>query len=469
MTDEFSVPSARELLGALGRRWRVVVVASLIVGGAAFSFLGRLEAAYVSTATIKVSAPGTFALSPGDEPLPFVDVAAELYALRSDELEDSVVDGLGYEANVSVATVGNGGLFEVSAQAATADRAQRAASVFAGEAIERRRRELGEGIDRASGKLEARVADLVGRYNSAQGTAPAEAEVLRQRIDQATESMDRLLLQSTLSEQLIAVIQEAQPAERSGSMSVPGALVGSGALGLVAGCSVALVRELLGGAVRTKQDVERAMRATQVLAVIPKASEVSSDVDRMPYLPLRLAVEAQARRAVLLVSGLESTIDPAQTVTQLSRLFAEAGRSVVVLDLVGQAGPLLGISPGSHPAGYISNLDSRSEPLAVPGHPGVGYLSFPPGSDGLRAAAADPRLVEFVKDLGGTCDRVLVLGPDISGPLGLAVAAAVDTMILVAVAGVTGAEQLAQAEAALKMVGAECIGVALVGGRVDAN
>ena len=383
----------RQLRAVLEASW-LVVLAALVVGGAAYFRASRQPDVFAGEAVVRVFNATTPAVGSGGAARvdPAREVQTQASYLTSEAVRAGVRERLGPRFDrvgaVHVSSVADSDVLRVTVESRSPAIAQEAAQALAEVYVDSRRRSIAETLgSRADellaqgvkmqeeiGAIEARIAELVPPVAIDPRTGRAlvipdseEVKSLRARrgslVDRLTSAnnvAEELSAETALRQASLEVVDPAElPRDPVRPMPLRDAAVG-GALGLFLGVAAALLRERTNDRLRTVDDVEEAAQPLPVLALIPvdKATERASrraetrgyPADEAPYPvvagdPTAAASEAyRTLRAALLFSTAEDTAHSllvtssvaaegkTTTAANLAMTLARSGSKVLLVD-----------------------------------------------------------------------------------------------------------------------------------------
>ena len=235
-------------------------------------------------------------------------------------------------------------------------------------------------------------------------------------------------------------------------------------LGLALGVAAALLRDALDDRIRTDEQAG----AVAALPIVASGVDPSAaGLDGYRRLRANMSGPAAADGARVLVAGAAAEPDSTRVVAGLGMAFAEAGRSVVLVDANlwrPQLGALLGIPAADGLAEVLlDGLDVEDALQRLEDQPRIEVL--PAGGPVLPASdvLGDRRLAGVLDALAARAGVVIVNAPALGRATDAAVLAPVATAVLVvARLGSTRARELDAAVRELRAVGAELAGLVTV-------
>jgi non-specific protein-tyrosine kinase len=496
----------RTYLRILWRRKLLIVIAGLVVAGAAYFSESAKTELYQSSSQLLVSR--SLAETLFDPLRGYVDpdraLANQIRVIQSPALSERVAAKLGYTAAVSAGASGSEDILTLTAVDTDPKRAAAVANAYAEEYVDYRRSQGLEGTAEAQAELESRIRDLESQIQDIDlqvlGAPPAQREAARE-----ASSGQRSQLQNnvfTLRQQLDQ-LKSASNVEGSGLQILGKATAPSAPfspqplragtqglmIGLVLGLGFAFLIDYLDDRIRSKEDVERVARQLPVLGVIPsvpgwrnrKAARVisleePSSAAAEAYRTLRTSIQflgLDRPLKLLQVTSPAASEGKSTTLTNLAVALARAGQQVVIVDCDLRRPRMHDFFGLPSDVGFTSVI-LGDVPLSgalrhVPDVPGLRVLSAGPIPPNPSELLAGRRTVDLFTALQADCDVVLVDSPPV---LPVADAASLstrmDATLVVVNATSTHRKQLARALEILGQVDAPVIGVTVNGvGRSD--
>jgi len=516
-----------DYLSVLRRQWRWIAGSVAVLVLVAVVLTLRQDDRYKASASVLLAtsaAQDAVGATDTNTGLLARRLANELNYARSDAIKAAVVERLGEEPDVGVAGNTDSDVLTFTAIAPDAERAAAVANTWAAVYVEQKRADALASIAEANDQLVARLAQL--RQRRAEVREPLDAlqdelaGLPRAPADDATEAerarleaeIDRLA--GDLAPELdVIAAQEETVAESLATLEIQGELARTGtarvlneaavptastsaplsrnlllavAGGLVVGICAALLRDKLDSGLKDAADAERAA-GVPVLASIPRVAVAGADAARRlslavahdpsssvadGYSRLRTALQfamLDGRIRSVLVTSPNQSEGKTTTSSNVAWSMAVLGHRTVVVDGDNRRPQLDAVFRLRGAPGLTDHLLS-GVPLDH-----VGAV-LPAGDDALKVVPTGPlppNPADFVSstayrtaidELAGLSDVLVVDGPPVL-PVSdaLSVARYVDAVVVVAMVGRTSAEDLRAAVLALQRVGADVIGVVLVG------
>jgi succinoglycan biosynthesis transport protein ExoP len=482
----------RQALAAIGeRRWTVVLITLATLAGAA-AIVATTERSYTATAEVLVKE--TVAESARDAEL---NLETERRIAVSHEVVSRAAPELGLDVDeardlLSVSSAPGTEILVISASAADADEARRAAEVFADAYLTNRHEQAVADVEAAAEGLEAQAAALEQRLAAQNRTvrtarsageraaARAEADVILAQLAATQSDLTALAPPS-----LVAVGRVGQPPQLPEAPSGAGAaptLVLALLVGLTLGISAALFKDRLDQRLRDRVDVQ-AVTGTGVLGAIPPLPRKArrrgappaaltapggpaGEAYRILRARLMPSLEGEGGR-VFLVTSPHAGEGKSATAANLGVVFAQANKRTVVV-AADMRRPTLHHTFGARQEPGLSTLlasDGQLEPHLNTVPTSVPNLVFLPSGPlpgnpaELLEAGAMPAVLDRLRQ---TADVVILDTPpllsvaDTTALVGL-----VDAVLLVADARSTTRADLADAADALRQVDAPLVGCVL--------
>jgi Mrp family chromosome partitioning ATPase/capsular polysaccharide biosynthesis protein len=260
-------------------------------------------------------------------------------------------------------------------------------------------------------------------------------------------------------------------------------------IGLVVGLALAVLRDALGGRMPTRElqhidglpllgELGRLRRAKSGLAVLVDPSGREADAVRL----LRTVVDAKmGRRGVIAVSGVVQTEEKSVLTANLALAFAEAGRSVALVDVdlsSSRQASLLKVTPRAGTAKILAgdaSVQNAQMTLEVvrPGHSArFGRFDFIAGRTGIdqgAALGAHDEMLSLLSGLRSTHDVVVLDAAAVGGnPQVSSIASLVDVLLVVSLEN-PRRSRIARAAVACRKLTSAAPGLVVVGRRRRAS
>lgn len=515
--DEASDAVLRVQLRALWRRrWYVVAATVLALAGGlglagVQSPLYRADVKLLLQPSVAASLTGTASTDQLD---PSRNVQNQIDVMQSATVEARVRQVLRWHGPVPVTVTGDpttSDVIDVAATAGTGRRAEAVARTYAATYVSYRRAQLGTERSSAIRDLQGQVKALQGqidrldtqvaRANAAGVSGVQSAAALSIERDQLLT--EQAPLQRRLQDLQVSAGLPGGDVQLLGTGPLPvtkvrpkpvrDAMV-AGALGLVAGLGLALLREYLDDSLREKEDLERAMPGLPVLALLPRVPHAPSADHPLlvtggdgnaaaaeAYRTLRTALHfvgrsAQAGQhlrsggdvgpAVLQLTSPNAGDGKTTVVGNVGMALAQVGQRVIIVDCDLRRARLHELFGLSAKVGVTSVLTGRTSLASavqpVPAQEGLSLLSAGPLPPNPAELVSLPSLGVLLDELRSQFDAVLVDSPPVlpvSDPVALA--ACVDSTVVVVRAGRTSKRDFQRAVELLRQADAPLVGALL--------
>lgn len=511
-TTDFDLRAKLETLRR--RRW-TIVLCTVLVTGAAIGFSYTQTPRYAGVAKLLMHPRATDQIFGTDQRAIPLSVQTEIEIITTEPVVALARKKLGPgHLAVKVTQVGLTDLVSIRAESPNPQRAADVANAFATSFVDYRRKQAVDQLFAVSDEIQRKVNDLqkqIDDLNTEIGNTPvcvnpqttALACAQRSSIEETVgvrrtallgqqvlfrQKLDQMQVDNSVATAGAELVTEASPPTvpfepRHRRMAVLGVL-----MGLTLGLGLAFVFDHLDDSVKSKEDFERTLPATPVLALIPAVADwrskeeaklasladPSSSVSEA-YRLLRTSVQfLSIDNNVKVVQVTSSNPQEGKTTTlaNLAIAFRRAGLRVVAVDCdlrrprlheffgltneVGFTTLLLGTAP----------VEQAVQP--VPGLEGLWVVAsgqVPPNPSELLTS---PRTAALFTRLAARCDIVLVDSPPIL-PVAdaLVLSQRVDATIVVVLAGSTSRKAVARAFELLQQVNAPVVGGVLNVVRVE--
>ncbi|MEM7324800.1 MAG: polysaccharide biosynthesis tyrosine autokinase [Actinomycetota bacterium] len=506
-----------DYLRILRRRWPWVLLPFVLVLSLATAFTVTQSPSYCSTAQVLINASDAQRILDGDSNV-FIqnrDLANEINIAYSDAVQTNVEAELGLTPNVAVtgasdsdalffrgcgSTAADAALYANTWASVYTDTKQVQAAESVGSAVERfetrleelrlRRQEVRAPLDTLEDRLvnatDATRPRLQTEFNRLQSDLAQELQLIDAQFQTIASNITLLELNSELARSgTVQIIQVAAPPLQPSNAPLSRNLILAGVIGLILGAACALIVENLDRSIKTSEDIA----GVPVLGSIPRPGRDLAGIDlslaTMNYTGSSVAEGYQKVRTALefallgrkITSLLVTSPDQAEGKTTTSANLAWAMSAVdhrVVLADVDFRRPRIHDVFGCPPEpGLSDNLlhgtplnklalrvdDDRSNMVIIP----TGAQPPSPGD-----FVASPAFSGLLRNLEAEADLVILDSPPVL-PVSdaLSVARQVDGVIIAARAGKTSRQQLTKAVDSLRAVGADVLGVCLIGVKAD--
>ncbi len=508
-----------DYLRILRRRWLWMLLVIALVVSAATAFTLTQEARYSATAQVSLgnSAAQDAVLGGSlvNVPTASRELSNELNLAVSDQVRLQVVDELGAEPEVAVTAEDSSDAIRFTATADDADEAALAANTWAEIYVETKREEATTSIDEA---IRAFQDDLAGLRADRQelrapldeaedrlvlAETPEERVILQSDVDRLREDLapelDLLDAQVQALAQNITdlevtsrlastgtarLVQVAAPPQSPTNAPLSRNLFLALIVGVIVGAAVALLAENLDRTIKGPDDL--AALGIPLLGVVPAPGKQLPTVE-LPlatmrhtgtptaeaYQKVRTAVEfALIGRKInsLLVTSPNQSEGKTTLSSNLAWAMSAIDHRVALVDVdfrrpriheVYQCNPHPGLSDN-----LLSGIPLNQLALRVEEHGSRNLIVIPTGTQPPSPGdfVASPPFSSLIRFLEKEADLVILDAPPVL-PVSdaLSISRQVDAVILVAKAGQTTRERLVDTVESLRQVGADLLGVCLVG------
>jgi polysaccharide biosynthesis transport protein len=443
------------------------------------------------------------------------DLANEINIAYSDTVRQEVVARLAGEPEVSIDGEADSDILWFRACGVTADEAaefantwaevyvetkQEAASENIGAAVSgfelrleelrTRRQDLRQDVDAQLARLaattdEARRAAIQASIDILESDLAVETDLIDAQIETIARTITQLEMDSELARTGTArIIQLAAPPQQRANPPLSRNLVLAGVIGLIVGAGAALAVDNLDRTIKTADDVV----GVPVLGTIPRPGrQMSGEVSLATmnhggtpvaeaYQKVRTAVEFALlgrKLTSLLITSPNQSEGKTTTSSNLAWAMSAVDHRVVLADVDFRRPRLHQVFGCRIDPGLSDNLlqDIPLNRLALRvDDDRRNLVIIPTGTRPPNPAdfVASPAFSGLVRKLENESDLVILDAPPVL-PVSdaLSMARQVDAVILVAKAGSTSRDQLTEALDALRAVGADVLGVCLVGVKTD--
>jgi len=497
-------PDLRTYLRVLSRRKWVIVITTVAVALAAFAFSLVQSKKYTATAEVLLQASQSVQLSTGSgsaSALTPADITTQIQLVTSAPVKAAVLKDLGLSPAttappVAVSEVGLTNVLDVAASSTTPAQAARIANAYANDYITLERQQEVDALLAAASQIQSKITDLdsqIAALDTQLATAPAAQQVSLQAQRTALVNQEAAFKAEQAQFQVTSALQNGGAqvvtpavAPKAPSSPRPKRNLALGiAVGLILGVGGAFGLEYLDDSIRTKEDLEKAGGGLSVLGLIPEVTswkdETTTRVVAATTPNSSVAEAYRSLRTSIQFFGLDRPI----RIIQLTSPVAQEGKTTTLANLgvvLAQAGQRVAMvccdlrRPRLHEffgldntVGFTSVLlgkASLAEAVqpALPGQDHLWVLASGPPPPNPSELLASPLTGEVLRTLASEFDIVLVDSPPILPVTDAAVLSAhVDAVIVVAVAGLTGAKQIERTVELLGHVNAPLIGTVLNG------
>lgn len=510
-----------DYLRILRRRWLWILLVLLLVLAAVAAYASRRAPQYQTTAQVLLADSAAQRAIQG-EVSPFLldrSLANEINLAKSDAVEDEVRSKLGGDLpTIDIGQSDNSDLLSFTATALDPDDAADEANTWANVYIETKRNQAAESIEAATAGLETELGDLreqrqiirqpldrledrlveaesealqallTNQINREKSDLEVELDLIDTKISTIASNVTSLQLETELARAGTAqLVQKAAAPTRPSNSSSERLLVLGGIVGLILGAGLAILLDNLDRSIKTVEDVTalgvpalgaipRPRRefgnAEVALATMNHADSPVAD----GYQKVRTAVEfALIGRKItsLLITSPNQSEGKTTTSCNLAWAMSAVDHRVVLADVdfrrprihevfgcdsePGLSDNLLHGTPLNHLALRVDG--DRSNMVIIP----TGASPPSPGD-----FVASPAFTDLLRNLENEADLVILDSPPVL-PVSdaLSIARQVDGVIVVCKAGSTSEDQLERSIESLRAVGADILGVCLVGTKLE--
>lgn len=482
--DRHSDVDLREYIRVIRRRkWTILTCFVLVLAVS-------LGSSYLSTPSYSASAE--VLVQPGQaqstvQPNGSQNGAADQDRVLLDEVQFATSDGvraqatksLGYSPQVDVSQ-GTADSLTFSSTGPNAARAAQSANTYAQVFIDARRQKNFSDYLKTIQAVQSRITDLQRQRSTA---APSDQFAIDGSISQLVQTLQPLQVSSQLNQQGTVVITHRArvPATPTSPNLERSAFVGL-FVGLVLGVVLAFVFERLDTSIKSKDDLERATRAT-VLGLIPQVGgwrdrdrtmvvslEEPSSPPAESYRALRTSVQFlgidRELRSILVTSPLAAE-GKTTTAANLAVAMARMGARVVVVGCDLRRPRLHEFFGLANTVGFTSVLLGEvglDQAVQWVDHEGLNLAVLPSGPAAPNPAEllASSRSQALLNSLAKTFDTVIIDSPPLLPVTdALMLSTGTDGVILVATSRTTSRKQAHRAVELLRQVDATILGTVL--------
>lgn len=486
----------RFVVDFLRLRWKTIALVTVLVVAAVMAWSLTRDPVYRSSADVLIEATSQDVLSNRTFEIDAEYVATQVNVVSSAPIAKSVQDKLGLDDTpdldrlLRVEPIGQSRVIRITAESGTADGAADLAQTVAETYLEERKAQAeqvyGRLLDTLTAQqdsLTARIAEIDKRLDANPTNAAsldAERSSLLGQLSQVTTRLSDLAAADTGGSGGSIL----QPAEPPGRPSSPDHVVNgllAAVIGLLLGLGAALLRDRLDDVVHDSETLRTVIGGRPLLGRIPHWDDSRFNSRLVSVLePRSAAAEAYTALAVevrFLLTGRQerktaptvlilSTVSSESKTTVAGNLavsMAHVGMDVVALDADLRRGNLL------ERFGLPSGIPGLADRLLVddnlaPADPGIRGLRLlgrgrPPANP--TELLASTRFREFLVDLEGTCDAVVIDAPPAVVADGMGLLDVADVVLVVTRAGVTRRRDLSALLRRLSNMRAATVAVAI--------
>ena len=482
------------------RKWTVaVVVVAAVAATLGFSYVQTPR--YTATAEVLVqpaSTPSGVDSNAPSGPVASDQVPTQIQILQSAPVRDAVVRSLGSAPAVSVSSVSQTDIIDVSATSTDPHRAAAVANAYANAGVGYQRSQAVNALLAAAQQIQSQVNSLNSQIaaldaqvaaapsnqrSAVQANLASHRDALTNQVATFKAQLAQVQVNSALvtgSAQVVA--PAAVPTAPSSPQKTRNALLAL-AVGLVLGVGAAFFRDYLDDSVKTKEDLERVAPRLPVLGVIPAVgggkvparpqtvslTEPTSHAAEA-YRSLRTSIqflELEHRIQMLQVTSPSAAEGKTTTVANLGVALAGAGQQVIMVCCDLRRPRIHEFFGLTNVTGFTSLLRGIPLPDAiqpVPGEDRLALLSSGPLPPNPSELLVSRRATDVFKALKGEADVILIDSPPVLPVTdAAALSAQVDAVLLVVTPGLTTRKQVARSLEPLSRVKAPVIGAVLNG------
>lgn len=488
---ERATSRAKALFGIAWHR-RGTVLSVVLVAGAIAMFLSFFRTMPYRTASgvrvdpLALDRALDSASVPENPPVALIDTEVRL--VESPAVEAGVREELGSAPGISARRVTGTNVIELAAEAGTAGRAAQVADSYATAYVNVRNQQLAEQAGSRSAEIQARVNGLAAQMSeleargdvAASAAAAAEQASLRQQLERLSARQGEGLAAAELVQS--AVVPTSRESTRPVRTAVTALLAG-----LLVGTALALLLDRFDDSVRTGDDLRRTT-GRDMIGTVPEVA--SWKVPTQVKLVTASDVRSPAARsyAVLAAALTGVMVDDGHTLVQFTSPSAREGKTVTVANLgvaLARTGRRVLMvccdlrTPRLHQffgldndIGFTSVLLGKV-PLSaamqeVAAQPGLVILASGPLPPKPSELLSSGRSTEVIRSLRAHADIVLVdSSPILVNTDALAVAGAVDAIVLVCAAFRTDRADASRATDILGHLRAPIVGSVLNGATTE--
>jgi len=506
-----------DYLRIMRRRWLWILVPAVAVCALAAALTATRSPSWTTSAQVSVGGSAAQEAINGSASgaASVRELSNEVDLAASDQVRQGVVDRLGFEPDVDIAAAESSDAILFTATAPTAEMAAAAANTWAEVYVETKRQDAIDSIDGAVEAFQADLADfraerikirqpiddledqlagdlpdeersvLEGQLARLQNDLEPDLNVVDAKVEAVAASIAELQLSSRLAAAGAArVVQVAAPPQSPANASLERNLLLGLVIGLILGAAVALLVENLDRTIKGPDDV--AALGLPLLGGIPEPGRPLEDGElalatlrhpRSPvaeaYQKVRTAVEfALLGREInsLLITSPDQGEGKSTSAANLAWAMSAVDHRVALIDVDFRRPRIHRIfecplQPGL--SDYLRSgvpLDQLAVRVGTPGSRNLVVIptgALPPNPGEF---VASPAFAAVIRDLEQQADLVILDAPPV-GPVSdpVSLGRIVDAVIVVARSGRTTRDQLRDTVDSLRQVGADVIGVCLVG------
>jgi non-specific protein-tyrosine kinase len=484
----------RDYWRVVARRKWIVVACVVVAVAAALGVSSLQDPIYVAETEVRVEPRATSAVFEQDtSSAPSLEraIQTEIRVIEGEHVRERVREDVGLDdqpPNAEASSVEGTDVVVVEVRSGDPDVAARLADQYVQAYIDTRRDDAIASLGSAEAELQRKVTELQEQIDAIDTQAAAAAEADRAQVTASLSAqrqtlvsqqaafksrLDQLQVDSALTTGGASVIQSASVPSGAVAPTPAQAALLAAVIGLLLGLGGAFLLDYLDDSLRAVEDLER-LTDRPVLATVPISTPPDArpialsaphDVAAETYRGLRTNVQFLSLDTPLRVLQVTSSLPgegKTTTVTNLAVVLADAGNRVVIVDAdlrrprvheVFGVPPVPGLTEallGDDVTGLVHH--TRSADVLTAG-------SVPPNPSEMLSS---PRLALLLRDLVEHYDYVLVdSAPVLPVADSIALAAAVDGVLVVTQANRTSKRTLTETLARLARVNTTVIGIVL--------
>jgi tyrosine-protein kinase len=477
--DTFEPDFASYLRVLFRRKWLILGLA--ILGGiAAASYAFTAPKEYQADAQLLIApAKGSIGLSGSQATISPVDVTTQIQLLESSAVVDLVKKSLGEEPKVDAVAVQGTDVITLSSQSSIPAQAALVANTYAKDFISYERQEAVTNLAAEELQYQQQINTISGQLAGLTQNSPGAA-ALGNQVAVLKENLAQLQIYGASTSGGVQLVSAAVPPKKPFSPNKPQDLLIGLVGGLLIGLVLAFLLEYLEDAVRTRDDLERALPESLIVGMIPlirtwkderaaltiSISDPTSVVTEA-YRSLRSSLQFASydeQVKSLLVTSPTATVGKTSTVANLGVVFANSGQNCLIVS-TDLRRPRLGqffgldetIGLTSVVIGDTSLVEAIQSVERVPGLHLLGVGPIPPNPSELLASK---KMADIMAELRDTFDVIVVDSPPVlpvTDPVILAQLC--DLTLLVVASGQTKKTHLKRAYEQLEQAGVPRIGL----------
>ncbi len=493
-----------EYLRVLRRRKWVVVLVAVLAAGGALGFALSQDKIYQASAEILLEHRSTRNLFDAVQDIgdPSRLPQTEMKVMQSQPVREEVRKRIGMAPAITTGQSGSADVIDLTARSTVPATAAKIANTYAEAYINYRRTSTVDDILAASNEIQLRIDDLQRQLDAlaAQAGAVGQSPTANALI---TARSTALISQQNVFKQKLSELQVSTALSTGGAQIVNPATVPSGpvrpkplvdsvlagSVGLLIGIGLAFLLEYLDDSIKTKEHLERAIgTGIPVFGLIPPIERADrggpgeaalvapSSPAAEAYRALRTSVQFLGvdRPMVLQVTSASLSEGKTTTVVNLAAVFAQAGKRVILADCDLRRPRVHEFFGFSNAPGFTSvllgdvSLTAASQRVTEIGQ--LLVLPSGPRPPNPSELLSSPRARDLLANLKASADIVLIDSPPMLPVTDASVLAAqVDAVLLVVMAGTTTRRPLQRAVELLRQMQVPVAGAVLTKVRNEAG